>query len=112
MTSITIGDLAYTFLIKRQTSGLKSEMARLASELTTGQKADLGASLAGDFGPFAGIERSLRAIAAYTTANSEAAGMLTALRRAVGARPVRHPVRPPASGLTCRARRSGARRTS
>ena len=83
MTSITIGDLAYTFLIKRQTSGLKSEMARLASELTTGQKADLGASLAGDFGPFAGIERSLRAIAAYTTANSEAAGMLTASQLAL-----------------------------
>lgn len=83
MTSITIGDLANTFLIKRQTSGLKSEMARLASELTTGQKADLGASLAGDFGPFAGIERSLRAIAAYTTANSEAAGMLTASQLAL-----------------------------
>lgn len=83
MTSITIGDLAYTFLIKRQTSGLKSEMARLASELTTGQKADLGTSLAGDFGPFAGIERSLRAIAAYTTANSEAAGMLTASQLAL-----------------------------
>ena len=83
MTSITIGDLANTFLIKRQTSGLKSEMARLASELTTGQKADLGTSLAGDFGPFAGIERSLRAIAAYTTANSEAAGMLTASQLAL-----------------------------
>lgn len=83
MTSISIGDLANTFLIQRQTAGTKSEMTRLASELTTGKKSDLGASLAGDFGPFAGIERSLRALAAYTTANTEAAGMLEASQRAL-----------------------------
>lgn len=83
MTSITIGDLANTFLIKRQTSGLKSEMSRLASELTTGRKADLGASLAGDFGPYAGIERAMRALAAYATANTEAAGMLAASQLAL-----------------------------
>lgn len=83
MNSISIGDLAHTFLIQRQTSGLKTEMTRLASELTTGQKSDLGASLAGDFGPYAGIERSLRALAAYNTANIEAAGMLEASQLAL-----------------------------
>ena len=83
MNATSIGDLATTFLIKRQTAGLKTDMARLASELTTGRKADLGAALAGDFGPFAGIERSLRALAAYTTANTEAAGMLAASQLAL-----------------------------
>ncbi|HCQ65889.1 MAG TPA: hypothetical protein DIU07_12380 [Rhodobacteraceae bacterium] len=83
MNSISIGDLANTFLIQRQTTGLKSELTRLASELTTGQKNDLGASLAGDFGPYAGIERSLRALAAYATANTEAAGMLEASQLAL-----------------------------
>lgn len=83
MTAISIGDLANTFLIQRQTTGMKSDMARLATELTSGKKSDLGASLAGDFGPYAGIERSLRALAAYTTANTEASGMLTASQLAL-----------------------------
>lgn len=84
MNTVSIGDLANTFTIRRQTSGLKADLNRLASEMTTGRKADLGASLAGDFGPFAGIERSLRALTAYSTANKEAAGMLEASQLALG----------------------------
>ncbi len=84
MTSVSIGDLASTFLVRRQTAGLKSDLSRLATELTTGKKNDLGATLAGDFGPYAGIERSLRAVAAYRTANTEAAGMLDAAQLALG----------------------------
>lgn len=78
MSAISIGDLANSFLIRRQTAGLKADLTRLGTELTTGRKTDLGQALAGDFGPYAGIERALRSIAAYTTANSEAAGMLAA----------------------------------
>lgn len=78
MPANSIGDLANTFLIRRQTAGLKADLTRLGAELTTGRKADLGQALAGDFGPYAGIERALRSIAAYKTANSEAAGMLSA----------------------------------
>ena len=83
MTTFSIGDLANTFQIRRQTAGLKAELTRLGSELTTGRKSDIGAALAGDFGPYAGIERSLRAVAAYTTANTEASGMLTAAQLAL-----------------------------
>ncbi len=83
MTSLSIGDLANTFQLRRQTSGLKADLTRLGTELTSGRKTDLGATLAGDFGPYAGIERSLRAIAAYATANSEAAGMLEASQLAL-----------------------------
>ncbi len=75
MTNLSIGDLANTFQLRRFTSESKSELARLAKELTTGLKADLGAAVAGDFGPFAGIERSLRANEAYKTANNEATSM-------------------------------------
>lgn len=84
MSSLSIGDLAHTFQIRRQTAGLKANLSRLGNELTSGRKADLGATLAGDFGPYAGIERSLRAVAAYATANSEAAGMLAASQLALG----------------------------
>jgi len=85
MTSISIGDLARTFQLRRYSTTLKSDLNRLGAELTTGQKSDLGASLAGDFGPLAGIERSLRTIAAYKTANTETAGLLAAAQSALEA---------------------------
>ena len=78
MSSLSVGDLARTFQLQRYTGTLKSNLTRLGTELTTGLKSDLGASLAGDFGAFAGIERSLKAIAAFKTANTEASGMLAA----------------------------------
>lgn len=84
MNSISIGDLASSFQVRRQSAGLKNDLARLASELTTGRKSDLGATLAGDFGPYAGLERSLRALSAYKTANTEAAGMLEATQMSLG----------------------------
>lgn len=84
MTTLSLGDLANTFQIRRQSAGLKADLTRLGTELTSGRKTDLGAALAGDFGPFAGIERSLRAVAAYKTANSEAATMLSASQLALG----------------------------
>lgn len=84
MPVLSIGDLANTFLIRRQSAGLKAHLTRLGSELTSGQAQDLGKALAGEFGPFAAIERSLKAVAAYKTANTEAAGLLTAAQTALG----------------------------
>lgn len=78
MPLTTVGDLASTLQFRRLSAQLKTNMTRLGTEMTTGKKTDLGAAIAGDFGPYVGIERSLRAIAAYKTANIEAAGMLAA----------------------------------
>lgn len=83
MTMLSIGDLAHSFLIRRQTAGLKADLTRLGTELTTGRKADLSQVLAGDYGPYAGIERALRAVAAFETANTEAAGMMAAAQLAL-----------------------------
>ena len=83
MPVLSIGDLANTFLIRRQTAGLKADLTRLGTELTTGRKHDLGKALAGDFGPFAAIQRSLSSLAAYKTANSEASSMLAAAQLAL-----------------------------
>lgn len=83
MPVLSIGDLANTFLIRRQTAGIKADLTRLGTELTTGRKQDLGKTLAGDFGPFAAIQRSLSSLAAYKTANSEAAAMLAAAQLAL-----------------------------
>lgn len=83
MSVLSYGDLAKNFQSQRLTTGLKLDMTRLSRELSTGRKADLGASLAGDFGPYVGIERSLKAISAYKTSNLEAAGMFGAMQLAL-----------------------------
>ena len=84
MSNLTIGDLATTFQLRKFTNASKAELTRLAQEMTSGVKSDLGAAVAGDFGPIAGIERSLRANAAYRTVNAEAGSMLTAAQLALG----------------------------
>lgn len=84
MSVLSYGDLASTFLTHRQSAGLKADLSRLGSEMTTGKKQDLGKALGGDFGRFAGIERSLKAVAAYKTANSEASSMLSTAQLALG----------------------------
>lgn len=84
MQVFSIGDMAHTFMIRRQSAGLKTDMTRLGNELATGQKQNLGAALSGDFGPLAGIERSLVALTAYKTSNTEAAGFLAMSQSALG----------------------------
>ncbi|MEJ2034623.1 MAG: flagellin [Maritimibacter sp.] len=83
MTLLSYGDLAKNYQSQRLTTKLKLDMARLTKEVSTGRKADLGAALAGDYGPYAGIERSLRSLKAYTLANTEASGMYTAMQSAL-----------------------------
>ncbi len=83
MTAFSIGDLAHAFQIRRQTTGLKADLTRLGTELTTGRKTDLGRTLAGDLGAYAGIERALRVVSACTNANTEAATMFEASQLAL-----------------------------
>lgn len=83
MSNMTVGDLANTFQLRRFTGERKADLTRLAKELTTGVKSDLGAAVAGDFGPFAGIERSLRVNSAYNTTNTEAGGLFAGAQLAL-----------------------------
>lgn len=85
MPILSIGDLASTFQIRRQSTGLKADLSRLGRELATGLRTDLGAQVSGDFGPIAAIERSLTAISAYRTSNAEAAGLFDATQITLGA---------------------------
>lgn len=76
MSILSVGDLANTYQLRRLSVALKTDLAKLGQELATGRKSDLGANLSGDFGPVAAIERSISALNAYRTANSEAAHFL------------------------------------
>lgn len=67
------GDLSRSYMLNRQSSDLKTRLATLAQEMSSGRKADLPASMGGDFRALAGLEHSLQTLSAYRTAASETA---------------------------------------
>lgn len=68
-----IGDLAQSTLLRRDTARVKGELDRLTGELTSGRRANLNAALKGQFGPLAGIGRSLSLTEAHLAGNAAAA---------------------------------------
>ena len=85
MSRMTLGDMAQSFQLRRDNARLKTDMMRLAQEMSTGRKADISTAVAGDSGPIAGIERQLGTLKAYgsvtTDAKVFAGGMQIALER-------------------------------
>lgn len=83
MTLNSIGDMAQSFLLRRQNVALKTELQRLSTELTTGRVADTVARVSGDLVPLAGIDAALARLKGYGSVATEAAlfsgGMQTAL---------------------------------
>ncbi|MFT6025434.1 MAG: flagellar hook-associated protein 3 FlgL [Ascidiaceihabitans sp.] len=75
MNSLSIGDLANSFLLQRRGTALKVEMSRLTQELATGQVSDIKTVLAGNFSYLSDIENSMRTLAGYKVASAEAAQM-------------------------------------
>lgn len=80
----TLGDLSTSFLLSRQTSGLKSEIQRRSTEVTTGQRADTARALRGDFRALASVTRGLGLADPERLAISEAQGFATAAQAALG----------------------------
>lgn len=72
MSFVSVGDLAQSFRIRRQTADLKTAATRLTRELTTGRVADPGARVGGDFRPLARIEHQLSLLSSYKTTAIEA----------------------------------------
>ena len=72
MASLTLGDLASSFQMRRDNVRIRADMLRLTTELSTGRKADVSTAVSGDFGPVTGIEHQLRLLTGYDTAAKEA----------------------------------------
>lgn len=72
MTFLSIGDLAQSFQLRRDTARVQGDLLRLSGELSSGLRSDLAAATAGDLGPLAAIERDLDAVDAFTLAAKEA----------------------------------------
>lgn len=81
MTTLSVGDLARSFQLRRHHDQAKADLARLTQELSSGQRANMGKALRGDFTALSGLERGLRMAGAYASASAEAA-MVTAASQA------------------------------
>lgn len=84
MGAVSLGDLAQSFLLRRQNVVLKTDMQRLSTELTTGRVTDAATHLSGDIGPLLAIDSSLSRLKSYATAANEAALFSGAMQTALG----------------------------
>lgn len=71
MSIVSLGDLAQSFVLRRQNTALKADLTRLSYELTTGLAADKAARVSGDLVPLAGIESTLARLAGYKSVTAE-----------------------------------------
>ena len=72
MSILSTGDLSRSFFLSTRQARAKSDLSRLTQELASGQHADKGKALGGDFTALSGIERGLRLHGAYASAAAEA----------------------------------------
>ena len=70
---ISLGDLAQSFLLRRQNTDLKADLQRLTTEMTTGVATDTGRHVGGEYAPLAGIDASLSRLQGYKATTTEAA---------------------------------------
>lgn len=83
MNALSIGDLAHTFQLRRQSAQIKQDLARLGAELTSGQVSDVSGHLGGRFASLTDYERDLtmltRQIQSANEVQTQAGAMQLAL---------------------------------
>ena len=82
MSMISLGDLAQSFMLRRQNTDLKADLQRLSTELSTGTAVDTGKHVGGDYSPLAGIDASLSRLLGYKSTTTEA-GLLSGAMQTV-----------------------------
>ncbi|MEC3861284.1 flagellin [Mesobacterium sp. TK19101] len=81
---LQIGDLANSLVMRSYQTRIKTELARLSEEVTTGQKADPAAQLSGALTHLTGVQSSLSRLQAYKLSNTEAKLIADAAQRVMG----------------------------
>lgn len=84
MNNLSVGDMAQSLILSRQSTNLKNAMQKLAIESTTGLVADQSERLKGNFVPIAGIEASLSQLDAYHSVTSETQMITSVMQTALG----------------------------
>lgn len=72
MPLVSVGDLAQSFMLRRQNADLKSQLGTLVDELASGRTADVSRHLSGSYSYLADVERNLRLLGGYDSATGEA----------------------------------------
>ena len=72
MPLVSVGDLAQSFMLRRQNADLKSQLGTLVDELASGRTADVSRHLSGSYSYLADVERNLRLLEGYNSATAEA----------------------------------------
>lgn len=85
MALVSLGDMAHSFMLRRQNVALKQLLQRLSGEMTTGQVADPGRRFGGDFTPLAALEASRTRLDGYQLAAREAQLFSGAMQTALAA---------------------------
>lgn len=67
MNTVSYGDLAHSFLLRRHTVTAKAELQSLNSEVVTGQARDITAQVRGDVQPLASLDSTLSRLDGYAT---------------------------------------------
>lgn len=67
MKSVSYGDMAHAYVLRRQNLGTKTEMQLLQTEVVTGQSRDITAKVRGDVVPLAGLDSTLSRLAGFDT---------------------------------------------
>lgn len=83
MAMTSIGDLAQTHVLRRQTAAAKTDLDRLVAEVATGQTTDPGAHLRGDFTALSAIDSTLGRLRAHATVTDDLSLMAEAQQRAL-----------------------------
>lgn len=88
MSLVSLGDLAQSFVMRRNMGQVKAELQILTQEMTTGVSADTVRHTGADLGPLNAISASLARLAAYHSATTElelfSGAMQTALQTVDG----------------------------
>ncbi len=84
MSVTNLGDLSQSYSMRARNVSLRQEIARLTTELATGQVADVRDVLAGNYSYLTEIERRSNILGGYNVATSEAALYTSTLQTALG----------------------------
>lgn len=71
MPILSVGDQSMNFMSLRNGGEIKSSLARLSNELSTGKAADIAAHMGGDTRQFSGLVHSLRILSAHQSTLKE-----------------------------------------
>lgn len=84
MPIVSIGDLSRHFVSLRNSGEIKSDLAQLNQELSSGRRADIASSLGGDTRQLLGINHSIGVVDQYLQSANETSMLLDSMQLALG----------------------------